>query len=110
MRPLDRATAFSARYGLKFPILLAPMAGACPVSLSIAVASAGSMGALGALLTSPAGIRAWGEEFRSKSGGPLQPNVRIPDPPPRREAHVEARPAAIADRSTRPRPNGRLSG
>ncbi len=91
MRPVDRATAFAARYGLKFPILLAPMAGACPASLSIAVANAGSMGAMGALVTPPAGIRAWVEEFRSKSRGPLQLNVWIPDPPPRREAHVEAR-------------------
>jgi len=67
------------------------MAGACPVSLSIAVANAGSMGALGALVTPPAGIRAWVEEFRSNSRGPFQLNVWIPDPPPRREAHVEAR-------------------
>jgi nitronate monooxygenase len=91
VRPLDRAAAFAARYGLKFPILLAPMAGACPASLSIAVANAGSMGAMGALVTPPAGIRAWVEEFRSKSRGPFQLNVWIPDPPPRREAHVEAR-------------------
>ena len=91
MRPLDRATAFSTRYGLKSPILLAPMAGASPASLSIAVANAGSMGAMGALLTPPAGIRAWVEEFRANSRGPFQLNVWIPDPPPRREAHVEAR-------------------
>ena len=91
MRPLDRATAFSTRYGLKSPILLAPMAGASPASLSIAVANAGSMGAMGALLTPPAGIRAWVEEFRANSRGPFQLNAWIPDPPPRREAHVEAR-------------------
>jgi nitronate monooxygenase len=91
VRPLERGTAFSARFGLKFPILLAPMAGACPASLSIAVANAGGMGAMGALATPPAGIRAWVEEFRSKSHGPFQLNVWIPDPPPRREAHVEAR-------------------
>jgi nitronate monooxygenase len=47
--PLDRAEAFCAKYGLKLPVLLAPMAGACPVSLSIAVANACSMGVLGAL-------------------------------------------------------------
>ena len=81
----------AARYGLKSPILLAPMAGACPASLSIAVANAGSMGAMGALVTPPAGIRAWVEEFRANSRGPFQLNVWIPDPPPRREAHVEAR-------------------
>ena len=42
--------AFCDRYGLKMPVLLAPMAGACPVGLSIAVANAGSMGAMGALM------------------------------------------------------------
>jgi nitronate monooxygenase len=91
VRPIERGTAFCARYGLKFPILLAPMAGACPASLSIAVANAGGMGAMGALATPPAGIRAWVDEFRARSRGPFQLNVWIPDPPPRREAHVEAR-------------------
>ena len=67
------------------------MAGACPASLSIAVANAGGMGAMGALVTPPAGIRAWAEEFRSQSRGPFQLNVWIPDPPPRRDADHEAR-------------------
>jgi nitronate monooxygenase len=39
------------------PILQAPMAGACPVPLAVAVAEAGGMGAMGALLESPDGIR-----------------------------------------------------
>jgi nitronate monooxygenase len=81
---------FSARYGLKLPIMLAPMAGACPASLSIAVANAGSMGAMGALVTPPAGIRSWVEEFRSKSGGPFQLNVWIPDPRATRDLDGEA--------------------
>jgi nitronate monooxygenase len=89
--PLDRALAFSRLYGLKVPILLAPMAGACPASLSIAVANAGGMGAMGALLTPPAGIRAWVQEFRSNSGGPFQLNVWIPDPKPQRDAEAEGR-------------------
>jgi len=87
--PLDRAIAFSERYGLKFPIMLAPMAGACPASLSIAVANAGGMGAMGALLTPPAGIRAWVQEFRSQSPGPFQLNVWIPDPKPLRDSELE---------------------
>ncbi len=90
-RPLDRAAAFCAKYGLQFPILLAPMASACPVSLSIAVANAGGMGALGALLTPPAGIRTWVQEFRSGSSGPVQLNVWIPDPKPQRDPDAEAR-------------------
>ena len=67
------------------------MAGACPVSLSIAVANAGGMGAMGALITPPDGIRTWVGEFRAASTGPFQLNVWIPDPPPERNADVEAR-------------------
>lgn len=87
----SRAAAFCHRYGLACPILLAPMAGACPVSLSIAVANAGGMGAMGALLSQPAAIRAWVDEFRAASAGPFQLNVWVPDPPPERNADAEAR-------------------
>jgi nitronate monooxygenase len=90
-RPLDRARAFCSAYGLDVPILLAPMAGACPVSLSIAVANAGGMGALGALLDTPATIVEWVDQFRAASKGPLQINIWIPDPPARRDADHEKR-------------------
>ena len=90
-RPRDRAAAFCERYGLRLPILLAPMAGACPVGLSVAVAEAGGMGAMGALMTRPEGIRAWVDEFRSRTGGPFQLNTWIPDPEPRRDPEAEAR-------------------
>ena len=89
--PLARAETFCAKYGLKLPILLAPMAGACPVGLSITLANAGSMGALGALMSTPEAIRSWVQEFRSKSSGALQINTWIPDPPPLRDAASEAR-------------------
>ena len=91
MRPLERADAFCARYGFTMPIMLAPMAGACPASLSIAVANAGGMGAMGALITPPDGIREWTREFRSKSRGPFQINLWIPDPKPARDGDAEAR-------------------
>src|SRR5262245_11072724 len=78
---MERANAFCHTYGLQLPILLAPMAGACPVSLSIAVANAGGMGAMGALTSTPQEIREWVREFRAASGGPLQLNNWIPDPP-----------------------------
>jgi nitronate monooxygenase len=90
-RSLDRASAFCAQYGFALPIMLAPMAGACPASLSIAVANAGGMGAMGALLTHPAGIHDWVHEFRSNSSGPFQLNVWIPDPQPARDPDAEAR-------------------
>ena len=91
MTPRDRARAFCDAYGLKVPLLLAPMAGACPVSLSIAVANAGAMGSMGALLTPPAGIAEWVREFRAATTGVLQLNTWIPDPEPRRDAEAEAR-------------------
>jgi nitronate monooxygenase len=91
MTPRERARAFCDLYGLKIPILLAPMAGACPVSLSIAVANAGAMGAMGALLSTPAGIADWVREFRSASPGALQLNTWLPDPEPRRDPEAEAR-------------------
>ncbi|PYU29367.1 MAG: nitronate monooxygenase [Acidobacteria bacterium] len=89
--PPALAEAFCAKYGLKLPILLAPMAGACPVSLSIALANAGSMGALGALMSEPEAIRSWVQDFRSQSNGPLQLNTWVPDPAPARNAAAEAR-------------------
>lgn len=89
--PRNRADAFCARFGLRVPILLAPMAGASPASLSIAIANAGGMGALGALISKPDAIRAWVEEVRATSNGPFQLNTWIPDPPPRRDAAAEAR-------------------
>src|SRR5688572_33395542 len=89
--PLARATRFCSRYQMKVPILLAPMAGACPVSLSIAVANAGGMGAMGALMTPANGIRDWAHEFRAGSTGALQLNTWIPDPTPRRDPDNETR-------------------
>lgn len=84
-----RAQAFADRLGIRLPILLAPMAGACPPSLSIAVANAGGLGACGALLMSPDEIMAWAAEFRAKSQGEFQLNLWIPDPPPKRDPALE---------------------
>ena len=85
----SRAKEFCARYGLQVPILLAPMAGACPVGLSVAVANAGGMGAMGALLTEPEGIAAWAAAFRRESSGSFQLNLWVPDPPPVRDSAAE---------------------
>ena len=101
-RALDRAGAFCARYGFALPIMLAPMAGACPASLSIAVANAGGMGAMGALLTPPAGIRDWVREFRASSRGPFQLNLWIPDPPPRTRSPTPKRACGRSWRSGGP--------
>ncbi|HZW80686.1 MAG TPA: nitronate monooxygenase [Candidatus Deferrimicrobiaceae bacterium] len=89
--PLARAKEFINRLGIRVPILLAPMAGACPPSLSIAVADAGGLGACGALMMKPEEILAWSAEFREGSRGEFQINLWIPDPPPTRDFDLEER-------------------
>src|SRR6266436_808791 len=81
----ERAARFCRRFGLRVPILQAPMAGACPTSLASAVANAGGMGGLGTLTTPPDGIADWVREFRGQSNGGLEIDLWIPDPPPVRD-------------------------
>jgi nitronate monooxygenase len=88
---IARADAFSSRLGIRMPILLAPMSGACPPSLSAAVANAGGMGACGALLMSPESIHAWVDDFRQRSQGEFQLNLWVPDPPGLRDSELEER-------------------
>ncbi len=87
----ERAAAFCRRFGLHVPILMAPMAGACPVGLAAAVGNAGGMGGLGALMTAPDGIASWAQQFRAQSNGTFQINLWVPDPPPRRDGERERR-------------------
>ena len=86
----DRSRAFCERFGIRVPILLAPMAGASAPSLSIAVASAGGLGACGALLMTGTEILKWCSTVRASSNGAFQLNLWIPGPPPRRDASSEA--------------------
>jgi nitronate monooxygenase len=88
---INRAENFCSRFGLRAPILLAPMAGVSPPSLSIAVANAGGLGSCGALLMKPEEILSWSHEVRSNSNGAFQLNIWIPDPVPRRHEAHEAR-------------------
>ena len=85
-----RAAAFCEAFNLRVPILMAPMAGACPASLAIAVAKAGGLGGCGALLMQPDAIGKWAAEVRAGSNGAFQLNLWIPDPPPKRDAAAEA--------------------
>lgn len=87
---LARSEHFCGRFGLRVPILLAPMAGACTPPLSIAVANAGGAGACGALPMSPEQILSWVAEFRAGSAGVFQLNTWIRDPTPHRDASHEA--------------------
>ena len=108
-RPLARARAFCATYGLDFPILMAPMAGACPHGLAAAVANAGGMGAAGALLMTPSGIREWVSAFRSQSRGALQLNTWVPEPEPARDPDAEARVREFLSRWGPPVPAGAVT-
>lgn len=85
----ERAEQFCQRYGLSIPILEAPMAGSNSVARAVAIANAGGMGGMGALLTKPDMITDWAKTFRAKSRGAFQFNLWIPDPPPDRNAAVE---------------------
>src|SRR6266404_2117071 len=89
--PRSRAAGFCARFGIRVPILLAPMAGSCPPSSSIAVMRAGGFGACAVLLMQPKEIEEWAAEVRANMDGPFQINLWIPDPPPVRDRSHEAR-------------------
>jgi nitronate monooxygenase len=88
---LARAASFCERFGLRVPILLAPMSGASAPVLSIAVANAGGLGSCGALLMQPEEIIRWAVEVRAQSNGAFNLNLWIPDPAPKRDAAHEAR-------------------
>lgn len=90
LSPLKRSQSFANQFDLQAPILLAPMAGACPTALSVAVMRAGGMGACGALLMEPEKIIQWAESVRQESDGSFQLNTWIPDPPPVRDTANEA--------------------
>jgi nitronate monooxygenase len=89
--PQARADSFCRRFGLRVPILLAPMAGVPAPRLSIAVGNAGGMGACGVLLMQPDEILAWAQKVRAQAPVPIQLNNWIPDPTPERDRDKEAR-------------------
>jgi nitronate monooxygenase len=108
MTPLARARAFAAAQGLALPLLQAPMAGVPAVALAAAVVRAGGMAGLGALPLAPEAIARWVQGFRAEAGpaAPLQINLWVPDPPPRRDPAHEARLAAFLAQHGPPVPPG----
>src|SRR3954452_10114692 len=98
MSTRDRVLDFCRRFGIRMPILLAPMAGASAPALSIAVADAGGMGAAGVLTMTAAEIRDWAGTVRAATSGPFQLNMWIPDPPPTRELRREAAARAFLEK------------
>lgn len=104
---MHRARQFCARFGLRVPILQAPMASSSPVALGVAVANGGGMAGLGALQMAPTEIAAWAQGFRAGSNGAFQINLWAPDPPPLRDAAREdAARAALAKLGPEPPPLG----
>jgi nitronate monooxygenase len=89
----QRAQEFCERFGLRVPVLQAPMAGSSPPELAVAVAEAGGMGGAGVLQDSPARIAEWVDRFRAGSSGAFQLNTWVPESalpkPDERERRVE---------------------
>lgn len=90
--PRQRVERFNRRFGLRAPICLAPMAGASPPALSIAVGQAGALGACGALTMSPEQILEWAAAVRAAGVDAFQINTWIPGHPgqitPQHEAQL----------------------
>jgi len=86
---IKRAEQFAAEYAMTHPVILGPMAGACPVGLSVAVAKGGGMGGCGALLMTPEMMKQWASDFRKETEGPFQMNLWIPDAAPQRDPEHE---------------------
>ena len=84
-----RAAQFCQRFGLRVPILMAPMASASPVSLGAAVANAGGMGGFGGLNSNRRGDCHLGQGISRRQ------QWRVPD------QSVGPRPAAAARRGAR---------
>jgi nitronate monooxygenase len=89
LSPRQRAAAFCERFGLRAPVLLAPLAGSSAVALSRAVADGGGMAAVGALPMAPDEIVAWMRAFREHGDAPCQINLWIPEPSPPRDVAAE---------------------
>ena len=87
MEELEKTKRFCEEYGLAVPIIMAPMAGACPPALAAAVSNAGGMGACGSLMLDSEQIKDWAKEFKSRTNGSLLLNTWIPDPEPTRDSH-----------------------
>ena len=89
MKQLEKTKKFCEEYELALPIIMAPMAGACPPALAAAVSNAGGMGACGSLMLDSEQIKDWTNEFKSRTNGSLLLNTWIPDHEPTRDLQHE---------------------
>jgi nitronate monooxygenase len=89
MNNFEKTEEFCSAYGLSMPVIMAPMAGACPAELAAAVSNAGGMGACGVLPLTPGQISVWTEKFRSGTNGAFLLNSWTPGPEPTRDYNHE---------------------
>ena len=89
MKKLEKTKRFCRNYGLDIPIVMAPMAGACPSGLAAAISNAGGMGSCGALLMTADQISGWAKDFKAESNGAFLMNNWIPEPSPNRDRQHE---------------------
>jgi nitronate monooxygenase len=90
-RPNWPATALTARLGIHYPIVLAPMAGGPSTpALVAAVSNEGGLGMLGAGYLSPDAIREAVRAIRALTDKPFGVNLFVPDPPGDPEAVARA--------------------
>ncbi len=71
---MNRATQFAASFGLRIPILQAPIGSMAGPELAAAVSAAGGMGALALTWTSPENTRRLLAQVRTKTDKPVQAN------------------------------------
>jgi nitronate monooxygenase len=79
LRLRQRVEAFCSRFGLRVPILLAPMAGVPAPPLTIAIAHAGGLGGCGVLTMLPEEILRWSKSVRAAEVKAFQLNNWIPE-------------------------------
>ncbi|HXB26673.1 MAG TPA: nitronate monooxygenase [Gemmatimonadaceae bacterium] len=90
-RPRWPDTALTARLGLRYPVILAPMAGGPSTpELVAAVSNEGGLGMLGAGYLAPDAIRAAIRSIRALTDRPFGVNLFVPDPPPDPDVAAEA--------------------
>src|SRR5690242_3599436 len=72
-------SSLTQRFGLRFPLIVAPMAGG-PTTPELVVASceAGALGSMGAAYLAPAAINDFAEKVRSKTDRPFAINLFAP--------------------------------
>lgn len=87
---MNHATQFAASFGLRIPILQAPIGSMAGPELAAAVSAAGGMGAIALTWTSPENTRRLLAQIRTKTDKPFQANFVLAFPTQSLPAALEA--------------------